>query len=163
MARVELYGSMTEPVAPMKTETLARVGAAIAALFAGGCSSAPPTNQSPYPVTYNIQVDNTQSPSDYNAQATSASATRDVAVASGQTLYYKVESPVDVTVYFYGVESPGESGRIFLAQMQGRTFVSSIMPNKGTLEFVFIATQPNSHGTVKFTLSDHPLAPLAAQ
>jgi len=121
------------------------------ALLAAGCGT-PSTPHVAYPVTYNIQVDNTQ--------ISSTNATQDIAVASGQALYYRVVSPVDVTVYFYGVE--GEGQRMFLSQMQGRVFTSSITPSTGTLEFVFIATPPNSSGTLKFTLSDQPIAPAVA-
>jgi hypothetical protein len=79
---------------------------------------------------------------------------------SGQLLYYQVVSPVDVTVYFYGME--GEGQRVFLGQAQGRTFASSVTPNTNALEFVCVATQPNSNATLKFTLSDQPIAPVAA-
>ena len=130
-------------------------------LLMGGCATSPRTPHVAYPVTYDIQVNNTQVHSDYGPQNLSVNATQDVAVASGQTLYYQVVSPVDVTVYFYGVDSPGQ--RAFLGQMQGTSFTSSIVPSTGTLEFMFIATHPNSSGTLKFTLSDQPIAPAVAQ
>jgi hypothetical protein len=128
-------------------------------LFIGGCGT-PSAPHSAYPVTYNIQVDNTPAHSDASPQDPVMSPTQAVAVASGKTLYYQVVSPVDVTVYFYGVEGEGE--RVFLGQAQGRTFAESVTPNTGTLEFVFVATQPNSRATLKFTLSDQPTAPAAA-
>jgi hypothetical protein len=125
--------------------------------FISSCTSTPSTPHSAYPVTYNIQVDNTE----VGPQSPGVNATQDVTVASGQALYYQVISPVDVTVYFYGVEAPGQ--RTFLGQMQGREFTSSITPDTNTLEFVFVATQPNSRGRLKFTLSDQSITPLAAQ
>jgi hypothetical protein len=128
-------------------------------LFIGGCGT-PSAPHSAYPVTYNIQVDNTPAHSDASPQDPVMSPTQAVAVASGKTLYYQVVSPVDVTVYFYGVEGEGE--RVFLGQAQGRTFAASVTPNTGTLEFVFVATQPNSRAMLKFTLSDQPTAPAAA-
>jgi hypothetical protein len=125
----------------------------------GGCStSAPP--HSAYPVTYRIQVDNTPAHADTSPQNPNLSPTQDVEVVGGQRLYYQVVSPVDVTVYFYGME--GEGQRVFLGQMQGRTFASSVTPNTNALEFVFVATQPNSSATLKFTLSDQPIALVAA-
>lgn len=129
------------------------------AFFIGGCGT-PSAPHSAYPATYSIQVDNTPAHSDTSPQNPNMSPTQDVAVVSGQLLHYQVVSPVDVTVYFYGVEGQGE--RVFLGQMQGRTFASSVTPNTSTLEFVFVATQPNSSAVVKFTLSDQPIASAAA-
>jgi len=126
------------------------------AFFIGGCSTPAPPHAA-YPVTYRIQVDNTEAHSDTGSQDLTMSPTQDVAVVSGQRLYYRVVSPVDVTVYFYGVEGQGE--RVFLGQMQGRTFAASVTPSTSTLEFVFVATQPNSSATLKFTLADQPAAP----
>jgi hypothetical protein len=128
-------------------------------LFIGGCGT-PSAPHSAYPVTYSIQVDNTPAHSDTSPQNPNLSPTQDVAVVSGQLLYYQVVSLVDVTVYFYGME--GEGQRVFLDQAQGRTFASSVTPNTNALEFVFVATQPNSSATLKFTLSDQPIALVAA-
>ena len=128
-------------------------------LFIVGCGT-PSAPHAAYPVTYGVQVDNTPARSDTRPQNPDMNPTQDVAVASGRLLYYQVVSPVDVTVYFYGVEGQGE--RVFLGQMQGRTFTSSVMPNTNTLEFVFVATQPNSRATLKFTLSDRPIVPAVA-
>jgi hypothetical protein len=137
------------------------LSALLLALLIGGCGTPSPPHAA-YPVTYNIQVDNTQVNSDTSPQNVNMSPTQDVAVVGGQALYYQVVSPVDVTVYFYGVEGQGE--RVFLNQMQGRTFTSSVTPSTNTLEFVFVATAPNSHGTLKFMLSDQSVAaPVAAQ
>ena len=129
----------------------------ILVLFVVGCSSTSSAPHAANPVTFNIQVDNTR----IDSGSQGANDTQDVTVVSDRRLYYKVVSPVDVTVYFYGVEAPGE--RMFLGQMQGREFTSSITPNTNTLEFVFVATQPNSSGTLKFMLSVQPFAPVAAE
>jgi hypothetical protein len=142
----------------MKRKNLTGFGTLLMAFFIGGCGT-PSAPHAAYPVSYSIQVDNTQAYSDTTPQNSNMSATQDVAVANGQRLYYQVVSPVDVTVYFYRVEGQGE--RVFLGQMQGRTFTSSVTPNTNTLEFVFVATQPNSRATLKFTLSDQPVAPAA--
>lgn len=143
----------------MKRESLTSLGALALVFFIGGCSTPPPPHAA-YPVTYRIQVDNTEAHSDTGPQNPAMSPTQAVAVVSGQPLYYQVVSPVDVTVYFYGME--GEGARVFLGQMQGRTFAASVTPNTNTLEFVFVATQPNSSATLKFTLSDQPAAPAVA-
>jgi len=128
-------------------------------LFIVGCGT-PSAPRAACPVTYSIQVDNTLAHSDTSPQNPGMNPTQDVAVASGRRLYFQVVSPVDVTVYFFGVDGQGE--RVFLGQMQGRTFTSSVTPNANTLEFVFVATQPNSRATVKFTLSGQPIAPRLA-
>jgi hypothetical protein len=140
----------------MKRKSLAGSGPMLLAVFLGGCST-PPSPHAAYPAAYSIQVDNTQARSDTGPQNLSMSPTQDVAVVSGERLYYRVVSPVDVTVYFY--ETAGQGERVFLGQMQGRAFVSSVRPSTSTLEFVFVATQPNSSATLKFTLSDRPIAP----
>jgi hypothetical protein len=143
----------------MKSENLTSLGALVLAVFIGGCSTPAPPHAA-YPVTYSIQVDNTQAHSDASPQDLTMSPTQAVAVVSGKPLYYQVVSPVDVAVYFYGMEGQGE--RVFLGQMQGRTFAASVTPSASTLEFVFVATQPNSSATLKFTLSDQPAASVAA-
>jgi hypothetical protein len=143
----------------MKTENLISFVVLMLGLFIGGCGTPTPPHAA-YPVTYSVQVDNTPAHSDTSPQNPSMSPTQDVTVVSGQRLCYQVASPVDVTVYFYGME--GEGQRVFLGQMQGRTFASSVTPNTNTLEFVFVATQPNSSATLKFTLSDQPIASVAA-
>jgi hypothetical protein len=144
----------------MKRENLTTFGALLMAFFIGGCGT-PSAPQSAYPKTYHIQVDNTPEHFGAGPQNPSLSPTQNVAVVGGQQLYYQVVSPVDVTVYFYGME--GEGQRVFLGQAQGRTFASSVTPNTNTLEFVFVATQPNSSATLKFTLSDQPVASAAAR
>jgi hypothetical protein len=143
----------------MKRESLTILGALMSVFFMGGCSTPAPPHAA-YPATYSIQVDNTQAHSYASPQDPTTGSTQAVAVVSGKPLYYQVVSPVDVTVYFYGVEGQGE--RVFLGQMQGRTFAASVTPSTSTLEFVFVATQPNSSATLKFTLSDQPAAPVAA-
>jgi hypothetical protein len=155
-----MHRTPNQPQPAMKRERLAGFGALLLCFFIGGCSTPPPPRAA-YPVTYSIQVDNTPAHSDTSPQNPNLSPTQDVAVVSGRLLYYQVVSPVDVTVYFYGVEGEGE--RVFLGQTQGRTFASSVTPNTNTLEFVFVATQPNSSATLKFTLSDQPIAPQLAQ
>ena len=144
----------------MKRENLTSFGALLMAFFIGGCGT-PSAPHAAYPTAYSIQVDNTPAHSDTTPQNPTLSPTQNVTVVGGQQLYYQVVSPVDVTVYFYGME--GEGQRVFLGQMQGRTFASSVTPNTNTLEFVFVATQPNSSATLKFTLSDQPIASAAAR
>jgi hypothetical protein len=148
-----------QPQPAMKRRSVVGFGALLLAFFISGCGT-PSAPHAAYPATYRIQVDNTQAHSDTSPQNPNLSPTQDVSVVSGQQLYYRVVSPVDVTVYFYGME--GEGQRVFLGQMQGRTFASSVTPNTSTLEFVFVATQPNSSATLKFMLSDQPIAPVVA-
>ena len=151
-----MYSIPNKPQLATKREPLTSFVVLMLVLFIGGCGTPSPPHAA-YPVTYSIQVDNTPAHSDTSPQNLNMSPTQDVAVVSGQRLYYQVASPVDVTVYFYGVE--GQDQRVFLGQMQGRAFTSSVTPNTNTLEFVFIPTQPNSSSTLKFTLSDQPVAP----
>jgi hypothetical protein len=44
--------------------------------------------------------------------------------------------------------------------MQGSNFSSSVTSQTGTVSFVFSAAQANTGGTVTFTVSDRPIAPV---
>ncbi len=117
----------------------------------------PPRPVVAYPVSYQVQIANTQVVSADGPQNLSNNATQDVTVDPGKTLYYQVVSPIDVTLSLYELPSPGmPSARI--AQMQGTTFTSSITPSTSVVRFVFSASQANSSGNLRFTLSDRPIA-----
>jgi hypothetical protein len=87
------------------------------------------------------------------------SASQNVTVQPQETLYYQVNSPIGVTLYIYDKTSSGERGSL-LGTMQGTQFTSSVTPDSSVLEFVFTSSQTNSNGTLAFTLSDTPLAPV---
>ena len=143
----------------MKTKIVATLGLIALALLGAGCTTSylPKVN---YPVTYQIQLGNTQVRSNYGPQSLNVNATQDVTVSPDQALYYQVTSPVEVVVYVYEVESGGD--RALLGQNQGTSFTSSILPRTSTLEFVFSVAQANSSGVIQFTLSDQPIAPVVA-
>ena len=118
----------------------------------------PPRPVVAYPVSYQVQIGNTQVRANDGPQNLNVSATQDVSVEPGKTLYYQVSSPIDVTLSLYELpSSTTPSAR--LAQTQGTTFTSSIVPTTSAVRFTFTATQPNSSGTLRFTLSDRPIAP----
>jgi hypothetical protein len=83
-----------------------------------------------------------------------------VEVQPGVPLFYRINSPVNVTVYMYEKIGAAPGGNL-LGQMQiaaGSPTTSQITPRTTALEFVFSATQTNSSGTLQFTLSDQPIA-----
>ena len=137
----------------MKAQLLVSlIGAALLA----GCATTADVPRVAYPVSYNVQVGNTQVATDVGGQNLNVAATQQVEVEPGEPLYYRVSSPVDVTVSVYEVTSSGD--RSLLGQMRGTSFTTSVMPSTGTVEFSFAASQPNSSGTLQFTLSDDPIA-----
>jgi hypothetical protein len=134
-------------------------GALLCGLILGGCASTPPTPKITYPVTYQIQIGNTQVHSDYGPQTLNVNASQEVVVEPNRPLYYQVVSPVDVTVYVYEKSAPNSRKQV--GQMEGKSFTSSISPTSRTLEFAFSAAEPNSSGKVLFTLSDRPITPVS--
>jgi hypothetical protein len=127
-------------------------------LFAAGCATTPPRPVVHYPVTYDVPVGNTQVNSSAGPQNLNVSSTQQVTADVGEPLYYQIVSPVAVTVSVYERRST-DSGRMLLKEMQGTSFTSSITPAVSALEFVFSVQESNSSGTLKFTLSDRPIAP----
>jgi hypothetical protein len=131
------------------------------ALTACVAPSTPPRPAVAYPVTYEIPIGNTQVRASTGAQNLQVSPSQDVAVTPGQTLYYQVASPIDVVVSVYELPTTSTpSAR--LAHSQGTQFTSSITPSSSALRFTFSAAQANTSGTLRFTLSDTPLAPAVA-
>lgn len=141
----------------MKTKTLLFPAALAltAAFFAAGCVSTPPPPRVSYPVTYNIQVGNTQVVTGDGGQNLNVNATQQVAVQPRVPLYYRLDSPVEVALTVFEISSSGARSQI--GQMRGTSFTTSIRPVTSRLEFSFAVTQPNSGGTLKFTLSDRPI------
>lgn len=119
----------------------------------------PPRPVVAYPVSYQVQVGNTQVSASDGPQNLNVSATQDVSVEPGKTLYYQVASPIDVTLSLYELPASTATSTARVAQMQGTTFTSSITPTTSLVRFTFGASQANSSGTLRFTLSDRPIAP----
>lgn len=137
----------------MKTNLARAVCAIFLAVVIGGC-----VTTAKYPITYQIKVGNTQVVSGYGPQNINVNARHVVEVEPGETFYYQVVSPINVTVYAYEQEGNGE--RRLVSQMQGTAFTSSVVPNEKSLEFLFSVTQANTSGSIQFTVSDKPLAPV---
>jgi hypothetical protein len=134
----------------------------ILAACLAGCATSPPMPSVTYPVTYQINLANSQvAASGYGPQNLNVAATQQVTVEPGQTLYYQVNSPVAVTLSIYADDGAGN--RTALGQLQGTSFTSSVLPSTAHLDFAFSVAQPNSSGTLQFTLSDRPIAPAVAQ
>ncbi|HKB90626.1 MAG TPA: hypothetical protein VKC60_08945 [Opitutaceae bacterium] len=141
----------------MNSKCFASMTVLMAGIWMAGCASSPPPRpRINYPVTYQINIGNTQVRSEYGPQNLNVSATQQVMVQPGQPLYYQVYSPVNVTVYVY--ERASSNTRRLLGQMQGTSFTTAVTPSVDMLEFVFSAAQSNTGGVVQFTLSDRPLA-----
>jgi hypothetical protein len=128
-----------------------------------GCSS-PPVEKRPevaYPVTYDVPVGNTQVKASTGPQDLNVSSTQQVTAEVGEALYYQILSPVPVTVSVYERTNANQA-RVLMREFQGTSFTDSIVPSSPNLEFVFAAQRANTGGTLKFTLSDRPLAPAIA-
>ncbi len=149
----------------MKTNYLPRAFVAalpVLSLFALTACVAPnpPRPAVAYPVTYQIPIGNTQVQANTGAQNLQISPNQDVTVIPGRTLYYQVISPIDVVVSVYELSSsstPAAATR--LTHSQGTNFTASLTPSTSALRFSFAASQANTSGTLRFTLSDTPLAP----
>lgn len=139
----------------MKAELLVTLTTA-ATLVLAGCATTADVPQVDYPVSYNVQVGNTQVATSAGGQNLNVAATQQVEVEPGEPLYYRIASPVDVTVTVYELTPAGQ--RSMLGQMRGTRFTTSVMPSTGMVEFSFAASQPNSSGTLQFTLSDEPIS-----
>ena len=131
---------------------LVLVGAALLA----GCSSETEAVHVKYPVTYTVQVGETKAVSDYGPQSVSNQAVQTLTVEPGRPLYYRVSSSFDVLVTVAEVPTPDERHQV--SQMQGQNFATSITPQAASLVVTFTAAKPNTGGTLKFTLSDQPIA-----
>ncbi|ATC64354.1 hypothetical protein CMV30_10530 [Nibricoccus aquaticus] len=148
----------------MKTHRFLRsafIALPLTALIAlSGCvSPTPPRPVVAYPVSYQIPVSNTQVVSSDGPQNLNTSPTQDVTVEPGKTLYYQVVSPIDVTLTLSELPVSTAASTARIGQMQGTTFTSSITPTTSAIRFTFSASQANSSGTLRFTLSDRPIAP----
>jgi hypothetical protein len=130
------------------------------AAFFSGCSTYTNAPRVDYPVTYQIPVGNTRVNADAGGQNLDVVARQRVAAVPGRRLYFRVASPVDVTMRIYLHDgAPAE----LLSEMNGVNFTSSVIPDTDELEFTFGVTAANSSGTVQFTLSDRPIPPAVAQ
>lgn len=142
-----------------KRSTLVTCAALLVIGLLAGCATPPPPRPVVvYPVTYDVLVGNTQVSASAGPQNLNVSATQQVTAKVGKPLYYQIVSPVAVNVSIFERKSP-EMGRVLVRDMQGTAFTSSITPSVSGLEFVFSAQESNSSGTLKFTLSDRPIAP----
>jgi len=141
----------------MKTQLIAGLSALALAFLVNGCATTTPT----YPITYQIPIGVSQVSNAYGVQNLTVNATKDIPVQPGVTLFYQVVSPVNLTFYVFDKTGPGPGGTL-LGQLQGTAVTSQVVPQSSTLEFVFSAAQMNTGGTVQFTVSDRPIAGVAA-
>lgn len=139
----------------MKAPFLISSFAAATVLWLAGCATTADVPRVSYPVSYNIQVGNAQVATSAGGQNLNVAPTQQVEVVPHEPLYYRVDSPVDVTVSVFELGRAGE--RSLLGQMRGTSFTTSLMPRTSQVEFAFSASQPNSSGMVQFTLSDEPI------
>lgn len=148
---------LTETQNDMKKTTFALLALGLSALFAGCGTTRAPVTRVNYPVTYQVQVGNSQARSDAGPQNLSVTATQEVATNPSEALYYRVVSPFDVSVVVY--EKDGSSGtRRQIGQLQGMNFGSSVVSSTDRIEFTFASASPNTGGGLQFTISDRPIA-----
>ncbi|MBW8780917.1 MAG: hypothetical protein JF599_03380 [Verrucomicrobia bacterium] len=136
------------------------VCAAAVVFLAAGCHTPERRPVVVYPVTYDIPVGNTQVSASAGAQNLNVSATQQVTARVGEPLYYQIISPVPVTVSIYERRADMPEPRMLVRELQGTNFTSSLTPSERLLEFVFSVKDSNSNGTLKFTISDRPIAPV---
>lgn len=128
--------------------------AAVALLWGAGCASNPSRPMVSYPVTYQIQVGNSQVSAAGDAQNLNVVANQQVEVMAGRPLYVNVDSPVVVDFKIYEVR--GDTVRL-LTKMEGTQFGTSFTSNTSVARFEFAAARPNSSGMLQFTISDEPI------
>ena len=134
--------------------TLLSASLAVAA-FLSGCASPAPVAGVEYPATYSIRL--AERSDGGGSAAPSTRLTQEVRVVPRELLYYRLSSPVDVTVSVYEFDAQGQ--RTLLGQMRGTSFTTSVMPTNSRVEFdVRLSAQPATSGLVQFTVSDQPIA-----
>ncbi len=138
----------------MKTSSSFAALAAVALLWGAGCASNPSRPRVSYPITYQIQVGNSQVSASGDAQNLNVTANQQVEVAPGRPLYVKVDSPVVVNFQIF--ETNGSSARL-VTKMEGTTFNTSFTPSTTQARFEFSAARANSSGMLQFTISDTPI------
>lgn len=143
------------------TAWISCAGALALGLLAGCSTPPPPRPVVVYPVTYDVPVGNTQVSAAAGPQNLNVSSTQQVTATVDRPLYYQIVSPVAVTVSIYERKA-ADYPRVLVRELQGTAFTSSLTPATPALEFVFSVQQANSSGTLKFTLSDRPIAPAVA-
>lgn len=123
----------------------------------GGCSSGvqPLLPAIHNPVTYQVPVGHAASAPGSPAYG----ATQDVVVEPGQPVYYRITSPVPVSVYFYEKTGVSPNGNLLghVSVPAGEPVSARIVPATSTLEFLFKPAEASARGDLQFTLSDRPL------
>lgn len=124
----------------------------------GGCSSGvqPLLPALHNPVTYQVPVGHVTP----TRGQPSYGATQDVVVEPGQPVYYRITSPVAVSVYYYEKTGAAPNGNLLghLSVPAGRPVSARIVPATSTLEFLFTPAATAARGDLQFTLSDRPLS-----
>lgn len=124
----------------------------------GGCSSGvqPLLPALHNPVTYQVPVGHAPA----SPGSPSYGATQDVVVEPGQPVYYRITSPVPVSVYFYEKTGVSPNGNLLghISVPAGQPVSAKIVPATTTLEFLFKPAAPDARGSLQFTLSDQPLS-----
>lgn len=139
----------------MKTSPYIPWLAAAALLLAAGCASTYSRPRVNYPVTYQIQVGNSQVSAEGDRQNLNVVANQQVEVVPGDRLHFVVDSPVVVRLEIYDAATDGS--RRLVSETEGTAFGSSFTPRHGTAVFAFSTARPNSSGLLQFTISDEPI------
>ncbi|MCF3648950.1 hypothetical protein [Synoicihabitans lomoniglobus] len=138
----------------MKPSRIFTAIAAVALLWGAGCASSSSRPRVSYPVTYQIQVGNSQVSASGDAQNLNVIANQNAEVVPGRRLYVYIDSPV--VVDFKIVEIAGSRNRL-VTKMEGTRFETSFTPRSDQARFEFSAARPNSSGLLQFTISDQPV------
>lgn len=141
-----------QPLSPMIS--LRHLSWLAVAALATGCASTPPSPpRLAMPSVYQIKL-----PAAAPAGATPDSTkelTQAVRVPPHELLYYRVDSPVDVTVSVFEVRR--DATRTLLGQMRGTSFTTSVMPTTPDVEFAFTPAPAKGEGAVHFAVANAPI------
>ncbi len=124
-------------------------------LLATGCATSSHVPRVNYPVTYQIDVGNTNLSAEGDRQDLNVVATQRLEVTPGDRIHFAVDSPVIVDVSIYEADDRGS--RQILWHHEGTVLASTILPRTRALLVEFSAARSNSSGRLSFTVSDRPI------
>jgi hypothetical protein len=149
-------GSVRSTPFPMKLCCATALSSIV--IWCAGCASTTPPPRLAQPAAYEL---------DFPVAAAGGESTRGlevtqtVTVPARELLYYRVDSPVEVTVSVY--EGNSARGRTLLGQMRGNRFTTSVMPTTTRVEFHVSTTPPVPEVPVRLHVANTPIPVAAAK
>jgi hypothetical protein len=121
-------------------------------IWCAGCASMPPPPRLAQPAAYELDFPVAAAGVE---SARGLEVTQTVTVPARELLYYRVDSPVEVTVSVY--EGNPARGRTLLGQMRGNRFTTSVMPSTTQVEFHVSTTPPLPNLPVRLHVANTPI------